>query len=206
MTAQKGVSNSQSPASTRFSKVGAFRRASVLTSCSGKKRAIICVVNDTAMTRQARLGKVLLQGWSYLPARRRRRRRCGAEERHGCESADGSIRSVRLLRGVLPQPMACRKHLQTRGRSRFSGACHPGAARRSLPRGQPCRSSAAASPLTPPERAAMPERVPGPGSYCPRTRLFLWLMWGVKDSASIEAEQAKGGYCLNWARARQQPP
>ena len=50
MTAQKGVSNNRSPASTRFSKVGAFRRASVLTSCSGRSRAIICVVNETAMT------------------------------------------------------------------------------------------------------------------------------------------------------------
>ena len=57
MTAQNGVSNNRSPASTRFSKVGAFRRASVLTSCSGKKRAIICVVNDTAMTRQHALAK-----------------------------------------------------------------------------------------------------------------------------------------------------
>ena len=49
MTVQKGVSNKRSPASTRCSSVIVFRFCSVLTSCSGRNRAITCVVNDTAM-------------------------------------------------------------------------------------------------------------------------------------------------------------
>ena len=49
MAVQKGVSNKRSPASTRCSSVIVFRCFSVLTSWSGKKRAMTCVVNETAI-------------------------------------------------------------------------------------------------------------------------------------------------------------
>ena len=57
MTVQKGVSNKRSPASTRCSNDIVFRCCSVLTSWSGKKRAITCVVNDTAMMMRHALAK-----------------------------------------------------------------------------------------------------------------------------------------------------